>query len=75
VRFLEALGVVGGEAVQLLRDAAEVDAGAAERGVLGDRDTRAALRCHARGPHAAAAGADDEEVEGRPAHSRASRVT
>ncbi len=63
VRFLERVGVVGREAVQLLRDAAEVDAGAAERGILGDRDADAALRGEARGPHPAAAGTDDEEVE------------
>src|SRR4029079_1508434 len=60
VRFLEALRVMRGEAVQLLGDAAEVDAGAAERSVFGDRAPRAALRRHPRRPHAAAAGADDE---------------
>src|SRR6185295_7726358 len=43
-RFVEALVVVRGEAVQLLRDAADVDASAAERGVLGDGDACAALR-------------------------------
>jgi len=75
VRFLEALGVVGGEAVQLLRNATDVDAGAAERAVFGDRDARAALRRHARSANAAAAGADDEEVEERVAHSFASTLT
>ena len=69
VRFLEALGVVGGEAVELLRDAAEVDAGAAERGVFGDGDTRAAHGGHARGADAAAARADDEEIECGLAHA------
>ena len=61
VRFLEAFGVVGGEAVQLLRDAADVDAGAAERRIFRDRDLDAALRGQTRGPHPAAAGTDDEE--------------
>jgi hypothetical protein len=75
VRLLEAFGVVGREAVQLLRDAAEVHARPAERRVLGDGDARAALRRHARGANAAAAGADDEEVEGRVAHSVASTIT
>ena len=62
--------IVRGEAVQLLRDAAEVDAGAAERGVLGDGDARAALPGHARGAYAAAAGTDDEQVEDVSGHAR-----
>jgi hypothetical protein len=63
VRFLERIGVVGREAVQLLRDAAEVDAGAAERGVLRHGDLDAALRRKTRRAHPAAAGTDDEKVE------------
>jgi hypothetical protein len=62
-RFLEALVVVRGEAVELLRNATDVDASAAERGVLRDGDARAALRRQPAQAHAAAAGADDEEVE------------
>ena len=65
MRFLEGFGVVRGVAVELLRDATEVDAGAAQGRVFGDRDARATLRRHARGTHAAAAGADDEEIEVR----------
>ncbi|MCY1372631.1 hypothetical protein D9M69_598520 [compost metagenome] len=61
--FLERLGIAGRIAVELLRDAAHVDAGAAELGGLGQRDARAGLRRHARGAHAAAAAANDEEVE------------
>jgi hypothetical protein len=63
-RLLESIGEVRRVAVQLLRDAAQVDAGAAECAALGHRDTRATLRGHARGAHATAAGADDEQ-EGR----------
>ena len=74
----EALGVMRGEAVQLLRNAAEVDAGAAERRVLGDGDARAALGGQASGANAGAAGADDEEVvlEGVGlAHARVATLT
>ena len=77
-RLGEALGVVRGEAVQLLRNAAEIDAGAAERRVLGDRDSRAALGGQAAGANPGAAGADDEEIvlEGAGlAHARVATLT
>ena len=47
----------------LLRDAAHVDAGAAERALLADGDLGAVRRGSSRGRDAAAAGADDEVVE------------
>ena len=68
MRLLEALGVVRSEAVELLRDATEVDARAAEGSVFGHRHAQAALCGHACGAHAAAAGADDEKIEGVVAH-------
>ena len=47
----------------LLRHAAHVDAGAAERSFLADGDLGAMSRRAARARDAAAAGADDEVVE------------
>ena len=47
----------------LLRHAADVDAGAAERALLADGDLRAVGGRAARARDAAAAGADDEVVE------------
>ena len=66
VGLFEGLGVVRRVAVELLRDAAHVHAGAAQAiGAehLGQRHARTALRGHARGAHAAAAAADHEEVK------------
>ena len=68
-RFFIGLGIVRGVAVEFFRDAAQVDAGATERCVFGDRHPGTVLRRHARRPNATAAGADDEEVEGRVAHA------
>jgi hypothetical protein len=61
--FLEGFGVPGCVAVELLRNAAHVDAGAAEFGRLGQSHARALLRGHSRGANAAAAAADDEKIE------------
>ncbi|MCH9019225.1 MAG: DUF1549 domain-containing protein [Proteobacteria bacterium] len=67
-RPAEALGVlevvreVRGVDQELLGHAADVDAGAAEVALLGDRDTRAIARRDARRAHPARAAADDEEV-------------
>ena len=47
----------------LLGDAADVDAGAAQGALLADGDLRAVRRGAARARDAAAAGADDEVVE------------
>ena len=61
-RVVEILVEVGRVAEQLLRDAADVHAGAAEALVLRDRDARAERSRHAARAHAARAGADREEV-------------
>ena len=62
-------GVLGPGAVfaglhqQLLRHAADIDAGAAPEPLLGDGDARAVTRGDARTAHARRAAADDEQVE------------
>jgi len=48
---------------QLLRDAADVDAGAAELAGLGDRDFRAERGGDPARPYAARAAADGEKIE------------
>jgi len=65
---MEVVPVVGGVAVKLLRDAADVHAGAAERRRFGQDDPRTPLRRHPRGPHAAAAAAHHEEIAIESAH-------
>ena len=62
-RVLDLVAYAGGVDQELLGDAADVDAGAAEPGLLGQRDPRAGRGGHPRRAHAAAAAADDEEVE------------
>jgi hypothetical protein len=66
--LLERFGVAGRIAVELLGNAAHVDAGAAQVGRLGQADAHAGLRRHASGANAPAAAADDEEVEVECAH-------
>ncbi len=61
-RNLEILAEMRGVGEQLLRDAADVDAGAAEAAVLGDRYFGAVASAHAAGTHAARAAADREKV-------------
>jgi hypothetical protein len=61
-RNLEILAEMRGVGEQLLRDAADVDAGAAEAAVLGDRYSGAVARGHAAGTDAARAAADREKV-------------
>ena len=62
-------GVLGPGAVfaglhqQLLRHAADIDAGAAPEALLGDGDARAVARGDARAAHARRAAADHEQVE------------
>jgi hypothetical protein len=68
--FLERFGVTGRVAVELLRNAAHVDAGAAQLGRFGQPHAGTGLRGHARGAHAAAAAADDEEIEVECAHEK-----
>jgi len=58
----EILTEVRGVGEQLLRDAADVDAGAAEAAVLGDRDLGAVARGNAARAYAARAAADREKV-------------
>ena len=60
---MDALHDVRGVVHDLLRDAADVDAGAAQRALLADRYFGTMRRRAARGRDAAAAGADDEVVE------------
>jgi hypothetical protein len=62
-RFFEGFTEMGRIAVELLGNAAQVHTGAAERAGLRDGDFRTALGRQARRAHAAAAGADDEQVE------------
>ena len=58
----EVLGELRRMAVKLLGDAADVDAGAAQRGGLRQHHARPALGRHAGGPDTAAAPADDEQI-------------
>jgi hypothetical protein len=62
-RNLEILAKVRGVGEQLLRDAADVDAGAAEAAVLGDRDFRAVGRRNTTGTDSPGAAAYREEIE------------
>jgi hypothetical protein len=62
-RDLEILAVVRRVAEQLLGDAADVDAGAAEAPGLGDRDARAVACGDAARPYAARSASYGEEVE------------
>jgi hypothetical protein len=59
---LEVLAEMRGVGEELLRDAADVDAGAAEAVGLGDRDLRAKRGGEAAGANAAGAASDGEEV-------------
>jgi hypothetical protein len=59
---VEILAPVRGVGEELLRDAADVDAGAAEAAGLGDRDARPVGRGDAAGANAARAASDGEEV-------------
>jgi hypothetical protein len=59
---VEILAPVRGVGEELLRDAADVDAGAAEAIGLGNRDARAVARGNAAGANAARAASDGEEV-------------
>jgi hypothetical protein len=59
---VEILAPVRGVRKELLRDAADVDAGAAEAVGLGDRDARAIGRGDPAGANAARAASDGEEV-------------
>jgi hypothetical protein len=59
---MEILAPVRGVGKELLRDAADVDAGAAEAIGLGDRDARAVARRDAAGANASGAASDGEEV-------------
>ena len=61
-RVLEMRAVMAGIDKELLGDAADVDAGAAQVALLGKRDARAVARRHARRAHPARAAADHEEV-------------
>ena len=60
---MDALHNMSGIIHDLLRDAADVDAGAAERALLADGDFRAVGGGSTGGGDAAAAGADHEVVE------------
>src|SRR5690606_11548192 len=62
VRVVEVVGVFRAVDEQLLRHAADVDAGPPEVGVLGDGHPGAVARGHACGPHATGTGADDEQI-------------
>jgi len=62
-RVLERVCELGRVPHHLLRHAAEVHAGAAERAGLEQRDTRAILRCALRGREPATAAAEHDEVE------------
>jgi hypothetical protein len=59
---VEILAPVRGVGEELLRDTADVDAGAAEAVRLGDRDARAVGRGNAAGANTARAASDGEEV-------------
>jgi len=59
---VEVLAEVRGVGEQLLRDAADVDAGAAEAIDFGDRDFRSIGRGDPAGANAAGAASDGEEV-------------
>jgi hypothetical protein len=59
---LELLAPMRGVGEELLRDAADVDAGAAERARFGDRDARAIGSGNAAGANAARAASYGEEV-------------
>jgi hypothetical protein len=61
-RDLEVLAEMRGVGEELLRDAADVDAGAAELPRLGDGDARAIRGCDAARPDAAGAAAYREKV-------------
>ena len=69
VRFFKTFGEMGRVAVELFRDAAEVDTGAAHFRHFGQRHAGAALRGHAGSAHAAAAPANDEQVEIKSLHA------
>ena len=76
VALLKALCKMRGIAVQLLRDATHIDAGAAQTagaGLLGQRHPRAALRGHSRGAHAAAAATNDKKIKVVFRHAQVSR--
>jgi hypothetical protein len=60
---LQLVAEVRGVGEELLRDAADVDAGAAEAAGLGDRDARAERGRDAAGANAARAAAYREEIE------------
>src|SRR3954468_11859556 len=70
LRDLEFFAPMRGVGEKLLRDAADVDAGAAEAARLGDRHLRAIGRADAARAHAAGAGAYGEEVEIEAAYFR-----
>ena len=70
-RLMKAVAVVGGVAVELFRNTADIDAGTAQAGLasgFGQGHARATLRGHARGAYAAAAAADDTQVGIKIAH-------
>ena len=62
-RVLDLVAHARGVDQELLGDAADVDAGAAEPRLLGQRDPSAGRGGHPCRAHAAAAAADDEEIE------------
>jgi hypothetical protein len=70
----EFLGEMRGIDEQLLRHAADIDAGAAEEPVLRDADARAQLCRDTRRPHPGRAGANDEEVVVVVSHQSLPRV-
>ena len=72
-RFFKGLGVVRRVAVELLRNATQVHAGAAQRSHLGDRHAHTALGRHASRTNAAAAGADHEKVKRSRSHADSSK--
>jgi len=59
---VEVLAPVRGVGEKLLRDAADVDAGAAEAALFGDRDARAVGSADAAGAYAARAAAYREKI-------------
>src|SRR3546814_5855461 len=60
--IVEVLTVMRGVGQELLRDAADIDAGPAEITLLGDCDPGAVIRREPARAHAAGTGADGEEV-------------
>ena len=68
VGFFKTFGEVRRVAVELFRDATEVDAGAAHFGNLGQGNLGAALGSHTRRAHAAAAAANHEKVKVKILH-------